>query len=136
MMISDSKLNNFWECKIIQKSFNKIWIYLPIVPYDKGFSSIYGFQNDNSNIAPNCILQDLVYQLQRFTEATATFHERAEGAMKEADGVFPIEVDLHGGMLKPQFDSREEEKSEEWNLRGLLLCFEFWHLAFWMLLDF
>ena len=58
-------------------------------------------------------VQDLVYQLQRFTEATATFHERAEGAMKDADGVFPIEVDLHGGMLKPQFDSREEEKSEE-----------------------
>lgn len=56
-------------------------------------------------------VQDLVYQLQRFLEATTTFHTECEESLNKAH-VFPIEVDLEGGMLKSSFDTRFEEDED------------------------
>ena len=49
------------------------------------------------------LVQDLVYQLQRFLEAMTEFHNECEEELNKAN-VFPIEVDLCGGTLGTTFD--------------------------------
>ena len=50
-------------------------------------------------------VQDLVYQLQRFLECMTTFHNECETELNKAN-VFPIEVDLCGGVLSSTFESK------------------------------
>ena len=51
----------------------------------------------------SCLVQDLVYQLQRFLDAMTTFHNDCEAELNKAN-VFPIEVDLCGGVLNSPFE--------------------------------
>ena len=40
-----------------------------------------------------CVVQDIVFQLQRLVTAMAKYHNECHGVLKDAE-VFPIEVDL------------------------------------------
>ena len=62
------------------------------------------------------IVQDIVFQLQRFVAAMAKYHNDCHGVMKEAV-VFPIEVDLSRGTFtydtSNQFNDEEDDEEEE-----------------------
>lgn len=61
------------------------------------------------------MVQDIVFQLQRFVSGMSRYYDECYAVLKEAD-VFPIEVDLSRTMINYGSQSRsftEEEEEEE-----------------------